>query len=538
MGQGSPTLLCDRSKTDEEYKSSLLAVLAAAGICAVAKQPSKRARKDLPFARPSQRGSLSSALNAALPENQEDALAELFEDIWARSNLASGDARWRTWTRLCRAWRVDALPLTRDVVEKVSASLKRGGYRSARQYFSQARRQHVLHTGKQVPADVELCMRDMTRSLERGLGGPALKDAFRLESLELPHPEEDVPVSARTQTTVVVLGCWFLLREIEVAALKVKYFVVDEKSQTVSLTLQSSKTDTQGDLVMRCHACYCQVMPANLCPFHVAKAFVSLLPQDPEAPAFSNSEGSVLSKEESVQMIRDVLANSDVELTRAGMAGEVQRFGGHCLRVSGAQFLSRCSIPLSTIMLLGRWGSRSVERYVQEAALESFVVTAPRGIGAGQPGSQSLSEESQLDHGMATSSEMPSTPAPSTDTRIGEDVEEQIERANKQLQELSLKVEQLQQRPELVIGKKAHARDQNELTLLPRMWKARCGWPYGGATFRRAGLDTQVQRCKKCFPSSSCQEPESMPDSNTDSDTEESSSRSSSECSSGKQPGK
>ena len=95
----------------EEYKSSLSAVLAAAGICAIAKQPSKRARKDLPFARPSQRGSLSSALNAALPENQEDALAELFEDIWARS-LASGDARWRTWTRLCRAWRVDALPLT------------------------------------------------------------------------------------------------------------------------------------------------------------------------------------------------------------------------------------------------------------------------------------------------------------------------------------------------------------------------------------------------------------------------------------------
>ena len=128
----------------------------------------------------------------------------------------------------------------RDVVEKVSASLKRGGHRSARQYFSQARRQHVLHTGKQVPADVELCVRDMTRSLERGLGGPALKDAFRLESLELPRPEEDVPVSARTQTTVVVLGCWFLLREIEVAALKVKYFVVDEKSQTVSLTLQSA----------------------------------------------------------------------------------------------------------------------------------------------------------------------------------------------------------------------------------------------------------------------------------------------------------
>ena len=34
--------------------------------------------------------------------------------------------------------------------------------------------------------------------------------------------------------------------------------------------------------------------------------------------------------------------------------------------------MSRFGVPVSTIMLIGRWGSQAILRYVQEAALEDL----------------------------------------------------------------------------------------------------------------------------------------------------------------------
>ena len=118
-----------------------------------------------------------------------------------------------------------ALPLTAESVEKVSASLKEAGYRSARQYFARARREHVLQMKTEVPPEVLLRMRDAIRAIERGIGGPALKDAFRMEDLVLPLPSLEVSAARRQAVSLVVLGCWFLLREIEIAAVRVKHTV-------------------------------------------------------------------------------------------------------------------------------------------------------------------------------------------------------------------------------------------------------------------------------------------------------------------------
>ena len=54
-----------------------------------------------------------------------------------------------------------------ESVEKVSASLKEAGYRSARQYFARTRREHVLQMKNEVPPEVLLKMRDAIRSIER-----------------------------------------------------------------------------------------------------------------------------------------------------------------------------------------------------------------------------------------------------------------------------------------------------------------------------------------------------------------------------------
>lgn len=89
-----------------------------------------------------------------------------------------------------------------------------------------------------------------------------------------------------------------------------------------------------------------------------------------DAPLFPDEDGGALAKNRSIALIRLVLEKANITMTRLGNSGyQEQRFHGHCLRVSGTQFLARNNVPLHTVLLIGRWSSRAVERYVQEAAL-------------------------------------------------------------------------------------------------------------------------------------------------------------------------
>ena len=62
-------------------------------------------------------------------------------------------------SRFCQAWQIAPLPLCPDVVEKVAVSFKAGGYRSGKQYFCRARREHILQLKCTVPAEVEIAIR-------------------------------------------------------------------------------------------------------------------------------------------------------------------------------------------------------------------------------------------------------------------------------------------------------------------------------------------------------------------------------------------
>ncbi|CAE7206172.1 unnamed protein product [Symbiodinium natans] len=468
--------------------------------------PAKLRRTDLPVAKPTAAGSLAKALESARPSAREATLASFKRDVWAPSNQKPQASRWRTWSKVCDAWGIPALPLSRDGIEKVAASFKAGGYRSARQYFARARREHVLQMKAEVPPDVLLCMRDALRSLERGIGGPALKDAFRFEEVVLPSPFEEIPSTRRQAVCMLVLGCWFLLREIEIAALQSKHLTVDCERMEVTLTLAASKCDQQGNLVLRKHGCYCDHVPARMCPYHNAVAFEKIRPKNLEAPLFLSSRGHELSKHETIQLIRRTLSASPFAMKRAGAQGQamLERFNGHVLRVSGAQFLARRLVPLPTIMLLGRWGSRSVERYVQEAALETF----------------------SLDQIFDPSVHVAEPAKKKRDQLNCEAVGDSLAALTEKLEILAARVEALQERPPLVVGKKAHARDPHELDKLPVTWRTRCGlWQYGCAAFTRASEAPVATRCRRCFP-------ECAEDGEIDSNREESGSNTSSDSSS------
>ncbi|CAJ1376941.1 unnamed protein product [Effrenium voratum] len=169
---------------------------------------------------------------------------------------------------------------------------------------------------------VDLAIRDAVRSIERGIGGPALKDGFRFEQVTLSLDSK----SATKKAAIFTLGVWFLLREIELAALQVKHVAVDEANTIVTVSLSCSKMDTVEQSVHRSHKCYCSYVPAVL--FHAR-----------------GNHYEEMSKEETISIIREVLGASNIPLLRRGA-------------------------PLSFIVLMGLRGSRAVERYVQEAQLE------------------------------------------------------------------------------------------------------------------------------------------------------------------------
>ena len=189
----------------------------------------------------------------------------------------------------------------------VGASFRFGGYRSSAQYFSRARKEHIRVTGMPAPAAVELAIRDAIRSIERGMGANAAKDAFRLDALDFDFTSKGASFSLAHG--MVVLGSWFLCREIELANLRVKHMAVDTAGKQVTLTLASSKTDTVGSLVHRKHSCYCSVVPENICPYHAALRIADECSVDPEDSdfLFSPTPGLPLSKPQTIELIHEVL---------------------------------------------------------------------------------------------------------------------------------------------------------------------------------------------------------------------------------------
>ena len=151
-----------------------------------------------------------------------------------------------------------------------------------------------------VPADVELAITDAQRSLERGMGGPELKDAFRAEGISMPSK---MPAECHA-AALFALGVWFLLREIELAALLSKHMQINEADSTVTLRLWATKNDPVGNLVARVHKCYCGCVEQAMCPYHAALAFQPFVPRDPELPLFVRHDAEPLQKMEVIALTR------------------------------------------------------------------------------------------------------------------------------------------------------------------------------------------------------------------------------------------
>ena len=126
---------------------------------------------------------------------------------------------------LTAAWALPAWPISLDSVRKVAASLRRGRYRSAQNYFDAAVTYQEHFRGESVDPLLRRALRRYAKAVVRGLAGSKLKAIFpamRLEPLLDTSPASAAepwnPFLVAHAADALLLAVWFMLREIEFAA--------------------------------------------------------------------------------------------------------------------------------------------------------------------------------------------------------------------------------------------------------------------------------------------------------------------------------
>lgn len=312
-------------------------------------------------------------------------IAALQEDFYANSSQASQASLWNTWTTLATAWGLPSIPITRELLLSVGASMKHAGYRSHKNYFYKAAQVHRETLGQDIPPDPHLLMQKILRSIKRGQGPTPFKDAFELELFHVPLQRRlDITRTGHSfndrfaARDITMIACWWMLRGIEAAAARFQHIWFHETNITrfVYFTLPVQKNDPTGLCVTRGHPCICKTGEPNaLCPFHAMQQHMKRIHHlfrdtPPEhLPLIPTDEGDFATKSHIMKIFSSAIGLTETPLTRPGPRGEpLPRFGEHVCRVSGAQFLSRMGYSLEAI-LIGRWGSDAVKRYIQEAPL-------------------------------------------------------------------------------------------------------------------------------------------------------------------------
>ena len=174
---------------------------------------------------------------------------------------------------------------------------------------------------------------------------------------------------------------------------------VEPDTCTEQLRLPASKTDTQALGCNRAWSCVCVNPDAydctTPCPYHAAVCLRLELARrfcdrdgqlPPDLLLFPNDQGAWCDRDSFVRTIIQMAEDTAVDLY-----DDMGRFtaGEHVWRVSGSRMLARASITLPQIMLMARWGSDIILRYVSDAPLANISREYMTGITAtGSQGGQ------------------------------------------------------------------------------------------------------------------------------------------------------
>ena len=334
---------------------------------------------------PARRGSLAVALAAAAsPESMDAAVHRLLVDRYApNSNIAR--ASWlRTWLRMHQAAfarsRVQPppFPLTPEIITRVAALFKAGNYLSFDNYMARAKSEH-LSLGIVGPGswshELSAAAADACRSCARGTGTSRQSkplDAIGVAGLQIGDAPLVVggPVAPRD---FAVAGCFFLLREVELAAAMASHVTVASDDSSATWLLPSTKTDPRAVGVCRTWECCCGLVAmAPACPVHALKRQLQRVHEFAgstgrnfnDMPLFHTLDGDEVTRQAAVATINRLVELMGLPIV--GTDGSLL-YGGHSLRTGGASMLAARGVNPFKIQSLGRWRSPLVIHYAGEA---------------------------------------------------------------------------------------------------------------------------------------------------------------------------
>ena len=336
-------------------------------------------RSDQPCAKAYSTGSRDKALHiAASSELRQEAIELLNAQMWAKTARGPRQSRENLWNTIAStAGFQDPRDLTPLLLTTVTAILVQAGYRSTPAIVSQAVTSFKRKGGVWCDT-LDLARQDALRAARRGIGPPQRSAPFPLHlAYSLPgtakpwHPNG--PVGPRN---AIVTGCWWLLREIELPALKLNAITVE--SDTVSLTLPASKTDPQAKGVQRAHTCTRGSLRGATVSDEVRCAACTVLRQratirslfpscSSDWPLFPTSTGQFASKALMVQTV--VTAASLLQLPSHTLS-KTDKWGGHSLRRGGVQYMCSEGVDLCKVAAIARSTSNSILAYVDNSLLE------------------------------------------------------------------------------------------------------------------------------------------------------------------------
>ena len=319
-------------------------------------------RSDAPVLRPSNRGDRSVAMSSASSAaSRQLALDGLLSAMSAPSAASSQESSIKTWTSFHVAWfgsSVDVLPLVPTKVFAVCATFRAGGCRSVENYLSKVKDLHIGE-GFDWSVCLERAFRKSKRAVNRGIGPARQSAALNLvAAFKALEGRTHDPVCDRGHVglrNLIVVGCFWMLRELEVSCAKVCHLEVDMVHSWVDWTLPVSKTDIKPLSKRRRWECVCSGNLTRPCLFHAIVNQLEVLRRSHggelsgSSPLFPTLSGNFVDKRCVVASI-EFVAN----LTREALAGSggVQRFGGQSLRVTGARLMAGMGISIVLIQLM------------------------------------------------------------------------------------------------------------------------------------------------------------------------------------------
>eukprot|EP00971_Amphidinium_carterae_P352448 6492599-Amphidinium_carterae.2 len=242
----------------------------------IPRTPTTVDRKNAPVLAPRARGSLDTALRVAQdPDELQAAIVDYNLDVLASSSKATADSLWNNWVTLHEATKSgqQVLPLTPEGIHAVATLVKAGGFRSVNVLY-RAKREHCVHHAWN--DNLQLALKDAKRSILRGIGPAKQAAPLTPEGVgSLNLSKEALAVEGPVNPcALVILGAFFLARELELACARTTHLIIDEVAGIVKWTLPTSKTDQQGQSTTRAWGCTCGPSQGAAfgvpCPYHTA----------------------------------------------------------------------------------------------------------------------------------------------------------------------------------------------------------------------------------------------------------------------------